>query len=80
MDSIKIVYAEDEEELQEVLTMELEAELDIEVIRASNGLEAVKILENDQAEEISLVISDYNMPGGNGDCIYSYSHTGLNFT
>ncbi|MBT3235495.1 MAG: response regulator [Bdellovibrionales bacterium] len=70
METIKVLYAEDEEELQEIITLELEAELDVEVIRVSNGLEAVKKLQEDK--DIRMVISDYNMPGGNGDCIYSY--------
>ncbi|MBT3235496.1 MAG: response regulator [Bdellovibrionales bacterium] len=66
----KILYAEDEESLREMLTVELEGELDISVVAVDNGEAAVEYLKNN--DDISAVICDYGMPIKNGDYVYNY--------
>ncbi|MBT3235494.1 MAG: response regulator [Bdellovibrionales bacterium] len=72
MSKKKILYAEDENDLQELISIELEAEIDTEVLTASDALAAIDILNNDVNQEIGIVISDYNMEPENGGHLYKY--------
>ncbi|MBF0297632.1 MAG: response regulator [Oligoflexia bacterium] len=67
---MKILYAEDDIIVRELLSMQIEATLNLKVVTAASGNEAIECLKSDT--EISLVISDYNMPDGNGDIIYKF--------
>jgi len=71
MRKIKILLAEDEEVLRDVLEMIIEAEIDAQIIKAHNGEEAITELKN-QAD-IDLVISDYHMPKKNGGDVYLFN-------
>ncbi|MBF0367468.1 MAG: response regulator, partial [Oligoflexia bacterium] len=66
----KILCAEDTIELRELWVMQLEGKLGLEVVEASNAKEAIEYLQ--QHDDISLIVCDYMMPGGNGDLLYSY--------
>ncbi|MBT7767776.1 MAG: response regulator, partial [Bdellovibrionales bacterium] len=68
----KVLYIEDESNLREMLAVDLEATLPITVIECGTAEDAIKILQNDTTKEIVIVLSDYNLPGNNGDTIYEY--------
>ena len=68
---MKILYAEDDKDLRDLYSMKIEANLNLEVVECSSGEEAIKYLKS-YSNEISLIISDYEMPGGNGNIIYDY--------
>lgn len=61
MDKIKILFADDNPEIREVLRILLESE-GFEVIEAQNGNEAVALAD----ESIDLIILDVMMPGCSG--------------
>lgn len=61
-DDFKILYAEDEEHLREVMT-ELLAVGDCKIYPVANGFEAIALLEK---QNFDLVISDFQMPKMNG--------------
>jgi DNA-binding NtrC family response regulator len=60
--SFKILIAEDDEIVQDVIVKFLEDE-GYRVVLANDGLEALKILRRD---DIRLVLSDLRMPGADG--------------
>ncbi len=62
MDQINIMVADDDKDIVEVLTRILEQE-DYHIYQASNGIEALEIL---QKQEIQLVLLDVMMPKMNG--------------
>lgn len=59
-----ILVIDDECELLELLSMLIEGELGHHVVRASSAEEGIAILTGPQ--DISLIICDWNMPGGGG--------------
>ncbi len=67
---MKILFAEDEEDIRELIATEIEGQLDFEIIEVSSGNEAIEYLKNNS--DIDLVISDYNMPNGNGFDLYQF--------
>ncbi len=65
-----ILIVEDDAEVSEILCMYLESEFEEKIIQSFGGFDAIeKIKEND---DIVLIISDYQMPNGNGADLYSY--------
>ncbi|MBF0363561.1 MAG: response regulator [Oligoflexia bacterium] len=67
---MKILYVEDEQIIREVFSLQLEAKLDVKVFEAESGNKAVEFLKKNS--DIDLVVSDYNMPDGDGDVVYKY--------
>jgi response regulator RpfG family c-di-GMP phosphodiesterase len=69
--SNKILIVDDIDEILDLYEVLLEGELDTVIIRATNSAEAIEILNVDS--EIDLIVSDMNMPGGNGDLLLKYN-------
>ena len=67
---MKVLYADDDIQVRDYVSMLLEAGLDCEILEASSGNEALAILEFDQ--EIDFVITEVKMKGGNGNVIVDY--------
>lgn len=76
MRKIKILIAEDEEILRDVIEMILESEIDATFLKVHNGQMAEDLLAADQ--EIDLIISDYSMPIKNGGQLYLYNKNNKN--
>ncbi|MFW5887854.1 MAG: response regulator [Bacteriovoracia bacterium] len=66
---MKILYAEDDIHLRDLFSLELEAELDCELIEVNNAVEGIEYLRDG---DVDLVLSDFEMYGGNGDVLYEY--------
>lgn len=60
---LKLLFVEDEPDLIEIITDTLD-KLDADFLTASNGKEALKLMDNNL--DISAVITDINMPVMNG--------------
>lgn len=67
----KILIVDDVEEILDLYEVILNAEFDVDVIRASSSKEAIEILKED--DSIKLIISDMNMPEGNGDLLLNFN-------
>ena len=66
----KIVYAEDNVVIRDLLGSTIEGELECELVEFDSGNELISYMkEND---DVKLVLTDYNMPDGNGGDVYSY--------
>lgn len=65
---MKILVAEDIDDLRELVVMMIQGHIDCEILEAANGLDAIQIL-NEQA--IDMVVSDYNMPKKNGGDVFT---------
>lgn len=61
MSKAKVLVVDDEQDILESLCTLLEATLDVETVQAANGQDALEKLQG-----ISVVLSDYKMPGMNG--------------
>jgi response regulator RpfG family c-di-GMP phosphodiesterase len=70
----KILLVDDEQAIRDLLQLILESEFDNEIVFASSGNEAVEILKQDSSSEIGMILSDYNMPNGNGGTLYQYNN------
>ena len=62
---MKILVVDDEEDVREAISDFIEELFIIEIIQASNGAEAIRIIDRDAT--IGLIIADYNMPLKNSD-------------
>ena len=67
---IRILVAEDEPEIRELISFFLSSEFNAEVVEVENGLQAKQILETDP--HFQIVVSDYNMPEMNGGELLQY--------
>lgn len=67
---VKILYAEDEVDIREIVVMQVEGVVDCKVFECSNATEAIELLK--KHPDIELVLSDYRMPNGNGAVLYQY--------
>ena len=76
MRKIKILIAEDEEILRDVVEMILESEIEAIFLKAQNGAIAEDFLIND--DEIDFIISDYTMPVKNGGQLFLYNKENKN--
>ncbi|MBF0360908.1 MAG: response regulator [Oligoflexia bacterium] len=65
-----VMFVDDEEDIRELGALELEGKLDVTVIEVNSGEEAIEYLKKNG--DVEIVISDYDMPKGNGDVIYNY--------
>jgi len=73
---MKILIVDDEEDVREAISDFIEELFIIEIIQASSGGEAIKIIDQDTT--IGLIIADYNMPlenknDVNGGGLYQYN-------
>ena len=66
----KILIVEDEENVATVISMYIESEFDNEIIFAKSGNEAIEVLKSNP--DITLILSDYNMPNGNGRSLFKF--------
>ncbi|AUN97593.1 response regulator [Bacteriovorax stolpii] len=71
MKRFKILIVEDEEMLLDLFEMLISSEVDCEITTASNGHEAMDILNQDS--DFQLVISDYKMPRASGGELYRFN-------
>ena len=69
---MKILYAEDEEVLRQLMVMRIEGEMNLKVLEAGSGFDAIEVLKKDENKEIHLVITDYSMPNGTGGDLYAW--------
>ena len=67
---MRILYAEDNEEIREILALRLKSLTKGEVLTCENGQEAIGVLEG--GVNVDLVISDHFMDGGNGLDLYNF--------
>jgi CheY-like chemotaxis protein len=67
---MKILLADDDHELRALLVLLLESDLGVDVLEARSGNEAIEILSHQS--DIDVIVSDYNMPDGNGYEIYKF--------
>lgn len=67
---LRILLAEDYEEIRDLAAFFLEAILHAEVTKCKSGNEAIAVLK--QHQNFDIIISDYNMPDGNGGELFSY--------
>ena len=67
---MNILIADDEPDILEILSFTFESEADVVCTCVSSGNEAIKSLRS--KEEFDLIVSDFNMPDGNGAALYEY--------
>ncbi len=60
----KILFVDDSKLMRKIVNQTL-AKINVEIIDASDGKEALKVLEN-LYKEIKLILTDWNMPNMNG--------------
>ncbi len=65
---LRVLVVDDETDLRELLSLEIESEFAAEVRQASSGNEAAKLIA-DSSILIDAVICDYSMPDGNGSVV-----------
>ena len=68
---MRILYAEDNEEVREILTLRFKSLIKGEVITCENGQEAIGVLEG--GVSVDMIISDYFMDGGTGYDLYLFT-------
>ncbi|WP_127717447.1 HD domain-containing phosphohydrolase [Halobacteriovorax sp. HLS] len=71
MKNIKILIVDDMEDLLDLYEVVLDSKFDATILRATSSIEAIEALSSH--ENINLIISDLNMPEGNGDKIIYYN-------
>ncbi len=67
----KILMIDDSESALEIMELYVESEFDNPIITATNGNDAIDILKKNH-KDISIIICDYNMPGGDGGDVFQY--------
>ena len=73
MKKFKILIVDDEEMLLDLFEMLISGEFDCEITTATDGYEAMKILETDS--EFKLILSDYKMPKVSGGELFHFNST-----
>jgi CheY-like chemotaxis protein len=76
MKKFKILIVDDEEMLLDLFEMLISGEIDCEITTATDGHEAIKILEADP--DFQLVLSDYKMPKVSGGELFHFNSTRQN--
>lgn len=66
----RVLIADDEEELRELLAFSLSSEFDVDIIEAADGREAIEHLQGDRS--LDLIFCDYNMPNVNGGEVFQF--------
>ncbi len=69
VESKKVLYVENDSDIRELYALKFESEFGLEVIEAISTGDAIDKLKN---KSFHSVISDFNMPGGNGDVLYHH--------
>ena len=72
----KILITEDSPTMRSLIVSTIEAAGDFEIIEASNGFEALRMLPR---EKVDLVVTDINMPDINGLELVSFIKTNPNY-
>jgi response regulator RpfG family c-di-GMP phosphodiesterase len=72
----KVLIADDEEDIRDILSSIIESQFDAEIIAVSCGADAIEILEEN--DDIDLIITDYSMPNGNGGEVYEFNKKSKN--
>ena len=67
---LKILIVEDNDSLRELLATSLAVSYGFKVVQSPSGNEAIKLLE--KGERFTVVVSDFNMPNGNGADLQRY--------
>lgn len=67
---MRVLYAEDNEEIREILTLRFKSLTKGEVITCDNGQEAIGVLEG--GVHVDLIVSDHFMDGGTGLDLYLF--------
>jgi response regulator RpfG family c-di-GMP phosphodiesterase len=65
---LRFLLVEDETDLRELLILVLTSEYPVDVFEAASGNDAIYLMERENYK-FDLVISDFNMPNGNGDIV-----------
>lgn len=76
MKKLKFLIADDEEMIQDLYEMVIEAEYICETIKVSNGKDAIAKLS--EIKDFDFVISDYKMPHSTGGDIYNFNKANQN--
>ena len=76
MKKFKILIVDDEEMLLDLFEMLISGEFDREITTATDGHEAMKILETDS--EFKLILSDYKMPKVSGGELFHFNSARCN--
>lgn len=76
MKKFKILIADDEEMLLDLFEMLISGEVDCEITTATDGHEAIKILEADS--DFQLILSDYKMPKVSGGELFHFNKSKQN--
>ncbi len=67
---LRLMIVEDEADLREIVSLILGEELDCEFVEFGSGFRAIEHLETNS--RIDLILSDFNMPNGNGAALEAY--------
>jgi response regulator RpfG family c-di-GMP phosphodiesterase len=68
----KVIIVDDNEDIRDLLNITLEAYFQYEYLQAPSGNQAIEIIKSLDSEEIKFIVSDYNMPDGNGGVVYNF--------
>lgn len=77
--TINFLVVEDEPEIADVICLFLGGYYAASFTVATNGADAVELLKRD-GDQFQMIISDYNMPNGNGNLVFEYAKVHLNKT
>jgi len=77
--TLNFLVIEDEEEVADVICLFLGGHYAASFTVAKNGEEAVEMLKK-EGHQYQMIISDYNMPNGNGSFVYNYISSHLSST
>lgn len=66
----RVLLVDDDESLRQLLVYRLKQDFGFVVDEASSGLNAIDLIK--RGAKYSLIISDYNMPDGNGSVLQNY--------
>ncbi|MBF0205753.1 MAG: response regulator [Oligoflexia bacterium] len=66
----EILYVDDDDDFRELATLKIEGTTELETYECKSVQAAIKFIT--ETPSIQLIISDYDMPGGNGNQLYEY--------
>lgn len=73
---MKILIVDDEVEIIDILSTLIESEITCDILRAESGQQAVSLLQSNK--DVDLILSDYNMPDGNGALVFDHNRNNGN--
>ncbi len=68
----KIVIIDDEDDILNILTIIIQAEFKNPILTAKTGNSGITLIA-EHMDDIELIISDYNMPNGDGSDVFKYN-------